>query len=172
MAQTVGTALRALADLLATVDPNPMPMASAVYVFPSEAGDIHLDVELMPMLIVSQYFGTQAAETIGRTSYGIANHRWAAEILLMVDGMPQNEAEAAAAEVRLRPWLRAVADVLWQNLTLSGTCRVVGLDQGSPQNRLLFRSIRQGPVMWFSQEKFGAQFILPIYQEYTQLMSA
>lgn len=171
-AQTVGTALNALQAILETVDPSPMPPASAVYVFPSEAGDINLDIERLPVVIISQYFGSQGQESIGRTSYGVANHRWAAEILILVDGFPQNEAEAAAAEVRLRPWLRAMTDVLWQNLTLDGTCRSLGLDRGGAQGRLLLQTIRRGAVMWFQTERFGMQCLLPIYQEYTQSMSA
>lgn len=172
MAQTVGSALTALQAVLETVDPAPMPAASAVYVFPSEAGDINLEIERLPVVIVSQYFGSQANESIGRTSYGIGNHRWSAEILVIVDGFPQNESEAAAAEIRLRPWLRAMTDVLWQNLTLDGTCRSLGLDRGGAQGRLLLQVVRRGAVMWFNTERFGMQCLLPIYQEYVQAMSA
>ena len=151
---TVVAAIAALKTALADIDPSPQPVPAAIYEW--ELDYATMDYTTFPFIIV--------AEVVNRdfvwqpASHGVGYHRWEAEILTCLTTGPLTRAEAAAsAETKHKPWLLALAKVLFGNQGLGGAV----LNIGAGQNLFTYRVGNQG---WDGKIFWGVRCIVPVRQ--------
>lgn len=161
--ETKAQVLRAMADLMLTVDPSPSPALCAAYVTPADvAPDYKVDLTSgnLPVCIVGE--AVAANEEIAHQLAGRAVYRWNMELLFfLADGMAETEIKQARMEAIRAPWPVAVADVLFQNKSLGFT----GL-------KLDYRfQIVAAHLGWADKPYYGFRMLVPVEQAYTQAMS-
>lgn len=152
----VTDALNALKTILATIDPDPEPAPSHVWVYPAD----HVQIKFaeLPVIVVSQAINREAS--VKRlTSIG-GMHNWPAEILVFLTPGPViDDKQAALAGVKASPWPEAMSALLFQrqNQNLNNTCRMIGDGEN------LF-TYRVGHIHFWKVVYFGIRFEVMVQQ--------
>lgn len=161
----IDDALAALATIVKTINVT-NPPDNRVWVHPAEGPVIN--PEYLPIVIISK-MNTEAGEW-GTDSYGAGRHDW--DILVAVyiaEGPVQvtnaDELTLAALE-NASEWYKALSDLLFANLTLSGTVDIVGDGEGK-----LFDYITDN-IIWDGRQFYGHLFVIPVTQTILQGVSA
>lgn len=146
-------ALTALKALLATLDPDPEPAPTHVWVYPADHALIKFSH--LPVIVVSKIIN-RPVNWPRLTGLG-GKHDWPAEILVFLSAGPLiDDKQAALAETKVAPWPPAMAALLFANQKLSNTCRMIG---GTD----LF-TYRVGHIHFWKDVYFGIRFELIIQQ--------
>lgn len=167
MSDLVGDALAATKALLVTLAPAPEPPPVAVWVYPNEYESI--EAEPLPVLIVSEVINQP--ESWHMEARGRGGHHWNMEILAMLAlGPLTNDRASAIAEQRVRPWRRAVYNLLSANLTLTGTALTIGQAGGGRFFPAELFKAQIGHIHWWTKVYWGIRFVVPVTQSFTQVM--
>lgn len=147
-------ALTALKTLLATLDPDPEPAPTNVWVYPADHALIKFSH--LPVIVVSKVINRPVNWT-RMTAVG-GRHQWPAEILVFLSAGPLiDDKQAALAEIKVSPWPRAMAALLFANQRLSGTVQSIGDGEN------IF-SYRVGHIHFWKDVYFGLRFEVMINQ--------
>lgn len=154
--------LDAAKDILPDLDPTPEPAPANVWVYPADYDEINF--ERLPVVIASQVVNRPIPWK--RATYGYGLHQWPLEILcFLVKGPLVNDKQAAEAEVKHSPWLRAMSNLLFQNLTLNDTCIQIGGEAG------LF-TYQIGHIHFWTEVCWGIRFEVMVTQKPIQATAA
>jgi hypothetical protein len=120
---TEAQALAALKVILANIDPDPEPAPANIWTYPADHERIRFDT--LPVLIASRIINRPAKFT-RMTPLG-GKHQWPAEILVMLGNGPLlDDRQMALAEVKMSPWPKAMATLLFANQQLTNTVMSIG----------------------------------------------
>ena len=161
----IDDALNALATLIKTVNVT-NPPDGRVWVHPNEGPAISRDA--FPMVIVSK-MNTEAGSWEA-DSFGAGKHKWDILIAVYISEGPITATNAneitLEALTNSTEWYKAISDILFANMTLSGTVDIIGDADGK-----LFDYITDN-IVWEAQQHFGHLFVVPVTQSVVQGVSA
>ena len=161
----VDDALDALATIIKTIDVT-NPPDNRVWVHPTEGRAIRADN--FPMVVLSK-MNTEAGSWEA-DSFGAGQHNWDILIAVYVAEGPIQATNAdettLAALTNASEWYKALSDLLFANLTLSGTVTIVGNTEGK-----LFDYITDN-IIWDAKQYYGHLFVVPVTQKILQGVSA
>lgn len=161
-------ALNGLKTTVLTMNPTPQASLVNAWVYPTSYASINLAA--LPVAIVSRVVGV--VDSWGLKAAGVGLHRWRAEVLIPLAVGPlryPNEA-SAAAEAKQDTYEKALADVLFGDMTLGGTVLQIG-EGGIPSGFKLFDCMINH-MQWNQQVYWGFRFVIPISQKHIQTMAA
>ena len=158
-------ALNALAIVVKTIDVT-NPPDDRVWVHPTEARAIR--TENLPMVVISK-MNTEAGSWEA-DSFGAGRHNWDMLIAVYIAEGPIQVTNAdeptMTALANASEWYKALSDLLYANLTLSGNVSIVGDGDGK-----LFDYITDN-IIWDGKQYFGHLFVVPVTQKVIQEVSA
>lgn len=168
MTDRIIASLNALKTIMATVTTADGDTPTAVYAYPQDYATMPKPIELdnLPVVIVQRLAGRKRG--FGSKANGLDRHVWLAGIDLLLMGYLHNEEQMYQAENLFGPWLEAVKNTLFQNVTLGGTATMIG--SGQP-NGELFQYI-DAHLQWVSKDYWGIRFELPVLHTAAQTMNA
>lgn len=162
---TVEAVMDAARDLIKTIDVTDAP-GVRVWSHPGETSDITDDK--FPFVVVSKLnAGTGSWQA---HSYGTGQHKWDLLVAVYLREGPivvtdADPTTAQALEYAFE-WYKALADLLFANLTLSGTAIMIGDGEGT-----LFEYVTDN-IIWNGKQHFGHLFSIPVLQTEEQGVSA
>lgn len=166
MTARIAPALVALKDVLETCEPAGFSRPKAVYAYPADYRAMPKPFGALPVIVVHRLGGRR--RPFGSKAAGLDRHKWLAGIdVLLTPGPLMNDEQVWQADRFFEPWLETVKNVLFQNLTLSGTVDMIG--SGSPSGDL-FEYI-DAHLQWVGATYWGIRFELPILQTIAQTMN-
>lgn len=161
----INDALNALATLVKTIAPTEPP-DDRVWVHPDDAVNISTDV--LPAVIISKMQNEPGSWVAD--SFGAGVHRWDILVAVYVADGPINVTNAdeptLSAIANSNEWYKLMADLLYANLTLSGTVDIIGDAEGK-----LFDYITDN-IIWDARQYYGHLFVIPVEQKIIQTVSA
>jgi len=158
-------ALNALAILVKTI-PTTHPPDNRVWVHPTEGRLI--STENLPVVVLSK-MNTEAGSWEA-DSFGAGRHNWDILIAVYVAEGPiqatnANELTLDALK-NASEWYKEMSDLLYANMTLSGTVDIIGDGDGK-----LFDYITDN-IIWDARQYWGHLFVVPVTQKIIQGVSA
>lgn len=171
---TVDTALAQLKAILATVDPSPQPTPKDVFIYPDDYASIDRSVTAVPFITVEQVVNENFIW--GSKVNGKGVHRWEADCRVFIrKGQLTKDADILDGATKVKPWLKAIADTLFANMSLNGEAAVIGggrIDGNEFRGLFDYRIGHMSIGANADTLYFGLAFRVPIMQTYTQEMSA
>ena len=161
----VENALTAIATLIKTI-PTTNPPEGRVWVHPTQARSINL--ENLPAVVISK-MNTEPGSWVA-DSFGAGRHDWEILIAVYVEEGPivvtNSDDATIAAMTNASEWYKLLADLLYENMTLSGTVDIIGNGEGK-----LFDYITDN-IIWNAKQYYGHLFVIPVVQKVIQGVSA
>ena len=145
-------------DSIATVSPE------AIYAHPTETTDLR-KIDVFPTVVVSQNVGQNYSwRGWGNSAY---RHDWEMLIAVYLEKAKfhVSSQEAVSALSSQDEWIKSMADILRDNMTLSGNAVHIGNDD------VIFNYF-VGFISWNRETYFGLLFTVPVTQEGTQTINA
>lgn len=161
----VETVLTATAELIKTLSMT-NPPEDRVWVHPTQSREI--DLTNLPAVVVSK-MNTEPGRWES-DSWGAGKHHW--EILLAVyiaEGpivVTNSDENTIQALEDASEWYKILADLLYANMTLSGTVDIIGDGEGK-----LYDYVTDN-IIWNSKHYYGHLFVIPVVQSVIQGVSA
>lgn len=169
---TIDEALAELKTILATVDPSPQPAPTAVYIYPDDyQSAVNATV---PFITVEQVVNAPFRWSVGAKGRGV--HTWDTDIRIFLHpGQLTRDSDIKAAAAKQKPWLQAIATLLFSNMSLNGKADIIGgarLDGNSLAGNLFEYRIGHMTRGADTSVFWGIGLRLPITQSYAQTMQA
>lgn len=162
---TIDNVLSEVAALVKTISVT-NPPTSSVWAHPVETNSIN--IENFPFVIVSKLNAEPGAWVA--ESFGVGRHDWKVLIAVFISEGPvvvtSKDDVTQQAMKNASEWYEAMANLLYQNMTLNGSVDIIGDGDG-----LLFDYVTDN-IMWDGRQYYGHLFMLPVTQSVVQEASA
>lgn len=158
----------ALAAMVAIIKTMSMtdPPDSRVWAHPGDSASISL--ETLPVAIVSK--ANMEPGSWKAQAFGEGVHEWKILVACYVAEGPvvvtNSDDITVTAMANAAEWYKEMSDLLYANMTLSGTVDIIGDGEG-----MLFEYVTDN-ILWDGRQWFGHLFVIPVRQEIIQGVSS
>ena len=161
MSSEIETALDAMVVLIKTLSLT-APVGTRVWAHPGETASISM--ETLPAVVISKMNAEPGAWA--SDSFGVGYHEWDMVVAVYLQEGPvvvtNSDDITVTAMVNASEWYKKLADLLYANMTLSGSVQIIGDGDGK-----LFDYVTDN-IIWNAKQHFGHLFIIPVRQEIIQ----
>ena len=161
----IETALNAVVALVKTINVTEKP-GDRVWAHPGDTNAINADN--YPFVVVSKMNADTGAWQ--SNSFGSGRHEFAILIAVYLSDGPvivTNPSDLTQEGLEnAHEWYKALADLLFANMTLSGTVDIIGDGDGK-----LYDYVTDN-IIWDAKQHYGHLFIVPVVQSVAQSTSA
>jgi hypothetical protein len=146
---SIANTLSALKTRLEAVDPNPQPVPAAVFADPKEATSL----AEFPCIILA--VAPQKENSVWFEAPQNGSDRYTVAMYVLLGS---RETDLPELHQRCLPWSRAIAKVLFADMTLGGQVQFIGDGEGK-----MF-DWQSGPIAWGDEVYFGLKVFLPVME--------
>ena len=161
----INDALTQMVTLIKTLSMTDPP-DGRVWRHPGESASI--STETFPFAVVSK-LNVEPGEW-NAASFGVGKHDWKILVAVYLAEGPVVVTNAdditVAALANAHEWYEALADLLFENMTLAGTVQIIGDGEGQ-----LYEYVTDN-ILWDGRQFYGHLFVIPVVQEVIQGVSA
>lgn len=162
---SIETVLTATAELVKTIAVTAGP-DDRVWTHPGQTEQIKTNK--FPFVVVAKMNAEPGAWRA--ESFGAGEHKWDMLIAVYLHDGPvvvtNTDDATVSAMANANEWYQALADLLYANMTLSGTVDIIGDGDGK-----LFDYVTDN-LIWEGQQRYGHLFVVPVNQSVIQGVSA